>query len=118
MSVPWHGINRTIRFRSGVTPPSSVWMTRHGEPSCRRTPEARLCTKTVYEVAAEFNLDRDRVSKLVKAAGRRVRDHERVAVDLTRAAELQVQGLNITDVAKAMGIGRTTLVRARRAASK
>lgn len=69
---------------------------------------------TVYDLEAKYRVDRDRVSKLLKGAGVRVRDHERVEVDVARAAELQAQGLNLTDVAKAMGIGRTKLVRARR----
>lgn len=71
---------------------------------------------TVYELEAKYRVDRDRVSKLLKGAGVRVRDHERVEVDLARAAELQAQGMNLTEVAKTMRIGRTTLVRARRAA--
>jgi hypothetical protein len=43
------------------------------------------------------------------------RHHQRVNVDLDQADELHAAGLSITEVARAMGIGRTTL-KARRAA--
>lgn len=71
---------------------------------------------TIRQVAERFGVDRERVSGLLKQSGIRVRDHEPVEVDLVLAAELEAQGLNTADVAKALGVGRTTLVRARRAA--
>ncbi|HWL44332.1 MAG TPA: hypothetical protein VNQ73_15430 [Ilumatobacter sp.] len=71
---------------------------------------------TVYELAEQFGIHRDRVSKLVKSAGVQVRDHERVVVDLDLAAVLHAQGLSLTDVAKRLAVGRTALIRARREA--
>jgi transposase len=38
-----------------------------------------------------------------------------VTVDMARAAELEAEGLSVTEIAAALGVGRTTLVRARRA---
>lgn len=73
---------------------------------------------TVYVVAEQFGLHRDRVSRLVKAAGVRVRDHERTEVDLDQVAELKRQGLNLYKIAEIMGVGRTTIIKARQRARK
>jgi DNA-binding CsgD family transcriptional regulator len=72
---------------------------------------------TVYEIADCFSIHRDRVSKLLEEAGIDRRYHERVDVDLERADRLHRQGLNLTEVAKRLGIGRNTLVVARRRAT-
>lgn len=61
-----------------------------------------------------FGFDRGTISSVVQRAGVETRYHQRTGVDLDRAAKLHDQGLSITEVAEQLGIGRTTLVRARR----
>ena len=72
--------------------------------------------RTVYEVADELGMHRNTVSVLLERHGIERRYHQTTDVDLDQATVLQQTGLNLTEVAAALGIGRTTLVRARRAA--
>lgn len=69
----------------------------------------------IRQLATEFGINREKVSLVLQRQGVETRYHQMVEVDLDQAAQLQAEGLNITEVAAAMGIGRTTLVRARRA---
>jgi transposase len=71
---------------------------------------------TLRQIAAQFGFHRDTVSAALEGEGVTRRFHQRVDVDLDQADELHAAGLSITEVAKAMGIGRTTLIKARRAA--
>lgn len=71
---------------------------------------------TIYELGALYGIHRNTVSQILERRGVRLRYHQATNVDLDRAAELSNSGLNLTEVAAAMGVGRTTLVRARRAA--
>ncbi len=72
--------------------------------------------ETLRELACHYGIDRETVSKLVKRGDVHVRYHQTIEVDLNRATELHQQGLNLTEVAALLGVGRTTLVRARRSA--
>ena len=72
--------------------------------------------QTVYQLASQFGIHRDTVSQLLERHDIARRCHQTVDVDLDRATELQQGGLNLTEIAEALCIGRTTLVRARRAA--
>lgn len=69
---------------------------------------------TLREVGALFGFDRGTISTAVQHAGLETRYHERTEVDLDQASQLHAQGLTITEVAERLGIGRTTLIRARR----
>lgn len=71
---------------------------------------------TVQEVALHFGINRETVSRVLARQGVDRRYHQMVEVDLDQAAAREADGLNLTAIAAAMGIGRTTLVRARRAA--
>lgn len=72
---------------------------------------------TVYELSAKFGIHRETVSSLLKQqAGVTVRYHQRTVVDLDRADELQRLGLSLTEIAERLGVGRTTLIVARRRA--
>ena len=53
---------------------------------------------------------------MAEEAGVPRRYHQSVPVDLERAERLRRQGLTLEQVAKRLGVGRTTLVKARRAA--
>ncbi len=92
-------------------------------PRIARTPDgdeiaamaaAYTSGMTLREVGAMFDFDRGTVSAAVKRAGVATRDHQRVEVDLERASQLHRSGLTLTEVARTLGVGRTTLVRARR----
>jgi len=72
--------------------------------------------RTIRELAEQFGFHRETVSAALERAGVERRYHERVEVDLDRADELHRSGLSITEVARVMGIGRTTLTKARREA--
>ena len=72
--------------------------------------------QTLYQLASQFGIHRDTVSQLLERHGVARRYHQTAYVDLDRATELQQGGLNLTEIAEALCIGRTTLVRARRAA--
>lgn len=69
--------------------------------------------ETVYELAASFGIHRNTVSQHLEQHEVPRRYHQMTDVDLERAAELHASGLNLTQVAAQMGIGRTTLIRAR-----
>jgi transposase-like protein len=71
---------------------------------------------TIRQLAAEFGINREKVSLILQRHGAPTRYHQTTRVDLDRAAELEADGLTLTAIAEAMGIGRTTLVRARRQA--
>ncbi len=71
---------------------------------------------TVYDLAERFGVHRDTVSGVVKQAGLVTRYHERTYVDLERAAVLEAKGLTLTEIAQKLGVGRTTLIVARREA--
>ena len=71
---------------------------------------------TIYELGALYGIHRNTVSQILDRHGVQLRYHQTTNVDLKKAAELHASGLNLTEVAAAMGIGRTTLVRARRTA--
>jgi len=101
---------------------------RSGEPArtvpeIRRRPTAVECAalvagyesgRTVREPADQIGFHRETVSAALKRAGVGRRYHQRRTVDLDRADELHAAGLSIADIAKVLGIGRTTLVKARR----
>ncbi len=72
--------------------------------------------RTIRELAKSVAISRDRMSAILQAHGVERRYHETVPVDVSRAEALAATGLGLTEVAERMGIGRTTLVRARRAA--
>lgn len=93
-------------------------------PSGRRRPTPDVCTQlvggyeagcTVRDLAAQFGLHRETVSAALERAGVARRYHHRRDVDLDRADDLHAAGLSITEVAQVLGVGRTTLVKARRA---
>ena len=69
---------------------------------------------TVYELAEQFGIHRDRVSRLLEEAGVPRRYHHTVEVDLERAALLQRQGFTLQQIADRLGVGRSALVVARR----
>jgi DNA-binding transcriptional regulator LsrR (DeoR family) len=71
---------------------------------------------TVYELADQFGIHRDRVSRLLEDAGVPRRYHQTVDVDLDRATLLHIQGFALQQIADQLGIGRTALVVARRRA--
>lgn len=72
---------------------------------------------TLRELGALFGFDRGTISSVVQHAGVETRYHQRTEVDLGRAERLHAEGLTITEVAERLGIGRTTLIRARRGRS-
>jgi transposase-like protein len=72
--------------------------------------------ETVYELATRFGIHRDTVTQFLKDHDVPRRYHERVPVDLAEAAELEAAGLTMTEIAAQLGIGRTTLITARRLA--
>ncbi|MCW1908376.1 MAG: helix-turn-helix domain-containing protein [Candidatus Saccharibacteria bacterium] len=78
--------------------------------------EAYLAGSTIRELARRFGINRETVSKILADHRIERRYHQTVTVDMERARELQAQGLSINEIAAALGVGRTTLVRARRAA--
>ena len=77
--------------------------------------EAYLAGSKIRELARQFGINRETVSKVLAERGVERRYHQKVSVDLVRAAELQAQGHSINEIAAELGVGRTTLVRARRA---
>jgi hypothetical protein len=72
---------------------------------------------TIQQVADEFGFHRETVSAALEREGVARRYHERRAVDLDQADELHAAGLSLTVIAEMLGVGRTTLIKARRAAS-
>lgn len=77
--------------------------------------ESYVAGSTIRELARRFGINRETVSKILAEHGVERRYHQTVTVDMERARELQAQGLSINEIAAALGVGRTTLVRARRA---
>ena len=69
---------------------------------------------TLRGSAVEFGVNREKVSQILDRHGVPRRYHQTVTVDLDRAAELEAEGLSLTEIASRLGVGRTTLVRARR----
>ena len=65
---------------------------------------------TVYKLGDQFGVHRDRISRILEAAGVDRRYHQTVDVDLNRAAKLEAEGLSLTRIAEQLGVGRTTLV--------
>jgi hypothetical protein len=97
-------------------PPRSV-------PDRRRRPTAAESDKlvadyqagqTISQLADQVGFHRETVSAALQRAGVARRYHNRRAVDLDRADELHAAGLSLTEVAETLGIGRTTLIVARR----
>ena len=91
----------------------------------RRRPTGAECAEmarryqggeTVQQIADALGFHRETVSIALQTVGVARRYHQRVEIDLKQADDLLAAGLTITDTAEAMGIGRTTLVKARRAA--
>jgi hypothetical protein len=91
-------------------------------PDSRRRPTATECAdlatayvagNTIRELAERFGFHRETVAAALVRAGIARRYHERRQVDLELADELRASGLTITEVAATLGIGRTTLVKAR-----
>lgn len=78
--------------------------------------ELYLAGQTIYELGTQFEVHRDRISRVLEASGIDRRYHQIVDVDLDRAVELQRGGLNQQQVADELGVGRTTLVKAKRQA--
>ena len=78
--------------------------------------EQYLVGRTVYELGAQFGVHRDRISRILEAAGVDRRYHQTVDVDLDRAAVLKSQGFTLQQIADQLGIGRTALIVARRRA--
>jgi hypothetical protein len=70
----------------------------------------------LYQLGLQFAVHRDRVSRILHSAGVERRYHQTVAVNLTRAAELNGEGLTLQQIADRIGVGRTSLVAARRSA--
>ena len=60
-------------------------------------------------------MHRETISAALGRAGIELRYHQTVTVDVQHAAELLAAGLTITETAEALGVGRTTLVKVRRA---
>lgn len=81
-----------------------------------RLVEAYVAGSTLRELARQFCINRETASKVLAEHGVERRYHQTVSVDMERAAALEAEGLTITEIAAALGVGRTTLVRARRAA--
>ncbi len=98
-------------------PPRPVSGTCHRPTSdiCAQLVERYVAGSTILELATDLGLHRDTVSAALERAGVARRYHERRTVDLERADELHAAGLSISEVAKALGVGRTTLIKARRA---
>lgn len=76
--------------------------------------EGYLAGETVRKLAKRFGFHRGTVSAALQRAGVDRRYHQHQPVDLDRADELHGQGLTVTQTAKTLGVGRTTLVRALR----
>jgi transposase len=92
-------------------------------PRSRRRPTAAECVElvadyqagqTIRQLAERLGFHRDTVSAMLERAGVARRYHKRRAVDLDRADKLHAAGLSLTEVAETLGIGRTTLIVARR----
>ncbi len=71
---------------------------------------------TITNIAQEFGFHRETISAVLHRARVETRYHQRTPVDLERANHLTANGFTITGTATALGIGRTTLVKARREA--
>lgn len=76
--------------------------------------EAYKAGETVRQIGTQLGFHSDTVSGALEREGVPRHYHQRVDVDLDLAAELERQGLSLTDIAEALGVGRTTLVKARR----
>lgn len=72
---------------------------------------------TIRELAKSVGISRDRMSAILQTHGVERRYHETVPIDLALAEDLAASGLSLTEVAERMGVGRATLVRARRTAA-
>ena len=70
--------------------------------------------RTVRELAKEFGFHRETVSIALARAGVPRRYHETVGVNLEQVEQLQADGMTLAQIARFLGVGRTTLVRARR----
>jgi transposase-like protein len=70
--------------------------------------------QTISQLAHKFGFHRGTVSAALERAGVARRYRSRRLVDLDRADELRAAGLSLTKVAETLGIGRTTLIVARR----
>ena len=73
--------------------------------------------ETVRQIADRLGFHRDTVSATLAREGVARRYHERRDVDLDQADELHNAGLSLTVIAEILGIGRTTLIKARGARS-
>jgi len=73
-----------------------------------------LSGTTITNIAQEFGFHRETISAVLHRANVETRYHQRTPVDLDRAGQLIAIGHTITQTATALGIGRTTLVKARR----
>jgi hypothetical protein len=70
--------------------------------------------RTLRELAKGFGFHRETVSIALARAGVPRRYHETVGVDLEQVEQLQAGGMTLAQIARFLGVGRTTLVRARR----
>jgi AraC-like DNA-binding protein len=73
-----------------------------------------LSGHTINDIAADLQMHRTTISATLHRAGIPTRYHQRTTVDLDRADQLLADGLTITEAAKVLSVGRTTLVQARR----
>ena len=69
--------------------------------------------ETIRQIADRLGFHRDTVSAALERESVARRYHQRVDVDLVSAAELERQGLTLTEIATALGVGPTTLIKAR-----
>jgi len=77
-----------------------------------------LSGTTITNIAQEFAFHRETISAVLHRAKVETRYHQRTPVDLERATQLIEEGLTITKTAVALGISRTTLIKARREARR
>lgn len=81
-----------------------------------RLAEAYVSGATIDELSRRFGINRGTVSKILAGRGVDRRYHQSLVVDMRRAAELSAAGLNVAETAAVLGVGRTTLIRARKRA--
>ena len=112
------------RFQRLLDLPQRADQTARPVPRSRRRPTRADCVElvtgyqageTIRQLADRFGFHRETVSRVLERAGVCRRYHLPRGVDLDQADDLYAAGLSITEVAEVMGIGRTTLIKARRA---